>query len=422
MYYTEVIKKDGTTQIWDTGKIVRAVNLAAARSGDVISSVGIQEIITYVTNNVPNITITVNEIHELVENALMKVGFYATAKEYIKYRASHKADIFKKRDTILPYEYPEVLDFVKAIRDSYWVHTHFTWDTDISDFNSPTTPQHYKIVYTRCALAIAQIEVAVKKFWGSIDEVLPKHEFSMLAATFDDSEARHFDTYRFVLELVGKNDEFSKLNNYPILAERSKSLKSAIAVASDSREDFLLKLVLFSTFIENVSLFSQFLIIASFDKYESLFPASTNGVSATNLDETTHFLTGIWIAEKIIEENPDIWTDSLKKEVVLRAEKSIETELALVDWIFDNQDLPFMTRDEAKASIKTRMKDSLDMLGISIYPDLEPVYFDWFSGRTTLLTNIDFFRKKGYNYDKGSRSYTAESIFGAGFDREAFNI
>lgn len=422
MIQTQVIKKDGKTQIWDVNKIIRAVNLACGRSNETISSAALENIIEYVSDNLPSSTVHVSDIHNLVENAIMKYGFFETAKEYIRYRASHKKDIFKKRDSILPYEYPEILDYVKAIRDSYWVHSHFTWDTDISDFHNPNTPAYYKTVYTRCALAIAQIEVAVKKFWGSIDEVLPKHEFSMLAATFDDSEARHFDTYRFVLELVGKNDEFSKLNDYPVLAARSKSLKSAIAVSSDSREDFLLKIILFSTFIENVSLFSQFLVITSFDKHARLFPASTNGVSATNLDETTHFLAGIWIAEKIIEENPDLWTYSLKSEIISRAEAAIETELLLIDWIFDNQDLPFITREDVKLFIRTRMKDSLAMLDISIYPDLEAKYFDWFNGRTTLLTNIDFFAKKGYNYDKGSRSYTKESIFGNGFSREEFNL
>lgn len=422
MIQTQVIKKDGKSQTWDVSKIIRAVSLANSRTTETISSKGIMDIIDTVADNLPSSTVHVNDIHNLVENALMKNSFYETAKEYIRYRASHRQDIFKKREAILPYEYPEILDYVKAIRDSYWVHTHFTWDTDISDFHNPNIPAYYKTVYTRCALAIAQIEVSVKKFWGSIDQVLPKHEFSMLGATFDDSEARHFDTYRFLLELVGKNDEFTKLNNYPVLAARSKSLKSAISVPSDSREDFLLKLVLFSTFIENVSLFSQFLIIASFDKFEHLFPASTNGVSATNLDETTHFLTGIWIAEKIIEENPDIWNKTLQNEIILRAHQAIEKELLLIDWIFDDQDLPFITRDEVKQFIKTRMKDSLAMLNIEIYPDLEPMYFDWFSGRTSMLTNIDFFRKKGYNYDKGSRSFTKESIFGEGFDKEAINL
>jgi len=408
---TKVQKKNGEFQDWEPAKISRAISLASDRTKELMSPTMITALTDSVANDLPSNPVTVAQIHKLVENNLMRFGYYDTAREYIQYRSSHRPDIFRKRDAILPYEYPEVLDFVKAIRDSFWVHTHYTWDTDITDFNNPLVPQHYKDVYTRCALAIAQIEVTVKKFWGTIDQTFPKHEFSMLGSTFDESEARHFDTYRFVLELVGKNDLFNELNKYPVLQERSKSLKLAVAVPSDSKSDFLLKTILFSTFIENVSLFSQFLIIASFNKFESLFPASTNGVSATNLDETCHHLAGIWIAEKIIEENPDLWTPALKSEIVSRAQAAIQTELELVDWIFDNKDLPFLTRIQVKDFVRTRMRDSLATLGIEIYPTLVPVYFDWFDGRTTLLTNLDFFAKKGYSYNKGSRAYSSASIF-----------
>lgn len=420
MITTTVTKKDGTTQTWEPSKILTAINKASINSKESISSTVAEQIIDYVADKLPSSVVSVTDIHKLVENALMHFELFDTAREYISYRQSTKPDIFRKRSSILPYEYPEVMEFVKAIRDSYWVHTHFTWDTDIADFNNPNTPIHYKTVYTRCALSIAQIEVAVKSFWGSIDQVLPNHEFSQLAATFDESEARHFDTYRFVLELVGKNHEFDKLHEYPVLAKRYDSLRNSIAVPSDSRRDFLMKTILFSTFIENVSLFSQFLVTMSFDKFERLFPASTNGASATNLDETTHHLCGIWIASKIIEQNPTFMTDQFKAEVVSRALTAIETEFELIDWIFDNQDLPFITRDQVKQWIRTRMKDSLARLDIAIYPDLEPLYFDWFDGRATLLTNIDFFAKKGYGYDKGSRSYSIASVFGSDFNKEDY--
>ena len=420
MIKTLVRKKDGSLQDWDSSKILRAINKAAKQSSETITSEAAEAIITYVAERIEINPTPVATVHKLVENALMHYELFDCARAYISYRQATKPDIFRKRPNILPYEYPEVMDFVKAIRDSYWVHTHFTWETDINDLNNPNTPAHYKEVYTRCALAIAQIEVAVKSFWGSIDTVLPNHEFSQLAATFDESEARHFDTYRFVLELVGKNDEFASLDKYPVLAKRFQSLRSAIAVPSDSRRDFLLKTILFSTFIENVSLFSQFLVINSFDKHEKLFTASANGTNATNLDESCHFLAGIFIASKIREENPDLWDDSLVAEIRSRAEAAISTEMELIDWIFDNQDLPFITRQEVKNWILTRMKDSLARLDISIYPDLEPVYFDWFDSRSTLLSNLDFFAKKGYGYDKGSRSYDVSAVFGSDFNKEDY--
>jgi ribonucleoside-diphosphate reductase beta chain len=407
----QVVKRDGSSQEFDPEKIIRAVNLALSRTTESMDSTKLEALLqNTLVALAPLEKVTVDSIHAMLPEELMKLGFFKTAAEYIRYSELRKPDIFRPRKAILPYEYPEIMSFVKAMRDSFWVHSHFTWEGDISDFHSPNTPEHYRTVYTRCALAIAQIEVSVKTFWGDIDKTLPKHEFSMLAATFDNSEAIHFDTYRFVLELVGLNNEFNNLDSYPMLKKRSESLRSAIAVPTQDRKDFLLKLIMFSTFIENVSLFSQFLIMSSFDAHEKLFSATANGIAATNLDESTHHLAGVAITEIIKKENPDLWTPELIEEIKHRAHSAIRTELDLIDWIFDNQDLPFITRDQVKSFVKTRMKDSLERIGISIYKDHKDIKFDWFEGRTTLLTNIDFFAKKGYNYNKGA-SFSPKSIF-----------
>lgn len=420
----KVLKRSGEIEDWMLFKIRTAVMRASAESREWVDD---EEVATAVADSVFQLharqgnPISVETIHDYVEDALMELGYKATAKAYIIHRHNNKPDIFRKRDSILPYEYPEVMQFVKATRDSYWVHTHYKWTSDISDFYNPKVDQHYKDVFTRCILAISQIEVAVKTFWKNIDETLPKHEFSMLAATFDEVESRHFDTYRHLLELVGHNDYFNRLDEFPILKERSDSLKAAIVSADDgSREEFLKKVVLFSSFIENVSLFSQFLIVMSFHKFEKLFSATANGISATNIDETTHFLAGVYITEKIKEENPDLWTEELKQEIVSRATTAVEKEIELIDWIFDGKDLPWITRAEVKNYVRTRMKEGLEMVGLEIFPDLVPVEFDWMDSRETLLSSIDFFNMSGYAYDKGSRSYDTASVFGDGFIAEEF--
>ena len=53
---------------------------------------------------------TVEEIQDLVEAALMEMDYFETAKAYIIYRAERKRlrerNIFSKRATLKPYEYP----------------------------------------------------------------------------------------------------------------------------------------------------------------------------------------------------------------------------------------------------------------------------------------------------------------------------
>ena len=121
-------------------------------------------------------------------------------------------------------------------------------------------------------LAIAQIEVNVKTFWGDIFKKIPKPEIGQVGYTFAESEVRHSDAYSHLLEILGLNKEFEKIKEIPAVMSRINYLdRSLLTQHSDDNRDYTLSVLLFSLFIEHVSLFSQFLIIMSFNKYRNSF-------------------------------------------------------------------------------------------------------------------------------------------------------
>jgi hypothetical protein len=63
----------------------------------------------------------------------MNKGLHDLAREYITYRFQNKQSVFKKRANLKPYEYPELIEYVNAIRHSYWIHTEFNYSSDIQD-------------------------------------------------------------------------------------------------------------------------------------------------------------------------------------------------------------------------------------------------------------------------------------------------
>ncbi|SDL29375.1 Ribonucleotide reductase, small chain [Salinimicrobium catena] len=99
--------------------------------------------------------------------------------------------IFEKRVNYKPFEYPEILKFTEAINKSFWVHSEVDFTADVQDFHSYLSPNEKQVV-KRSLLAIAQIEVAVKSFWGDLYTHLPKPEFNGLGSTFAECEFRHF--------------------------------------------------------------------------------------------------------------------------------------------------------------------------------------------------------------------------------------
>ena len=80
-------------------------------------------------------------------------------------------NIFEPRVNILPYEYPQLLAYKDAIRHSYWIDTEFNFTEDIQDFKININ-SNQKDVIKKTMLAIAQIEVNVKTFWGDLYNVI----------------------------------------------------------------------------------------------------------------------------------------------------------------------------------------------------------------------------------------------------------
>ena len=133
--------------------------------------------------------------------------------------------IFDYRRNYKPFEYPEVTEFTDAINKSFWVHSEVDFTADTQDFLSHLSESEKNAV-KNALLAIAQIEVNVKTFWGDLYSHLPKPEFNGLGSTFAECEFRHSEAYSRLLEVLGYNDEFENLIEIPIIKQRVDYLSS----------------------------------------------------------------------------------------------------------------------------------------------------------------------------------------------------
>ena len=360
----------------------------------------------------------VEEIQDLVEQALMEMNFYVTAKAYIIYRNERKKlrerDIFSKRLNFKPYEYPELYEYTTAVRHSYWVHTEFNFTSDVQDFHVNVSPAERNAI-KNAMLAIAQIEVSVKTFWGDIYKKMPKPEIGAVGATFAESEVRHADAYAHLLEILGLNDEFMRIKDIPVIQKRMAYLEKVIDLSrTEQNRDYFQSVMLFSLFIEHVSLFSQFLVMMSFNKHRNLFKGISNAVEATSKEENLHGMFGIDIINIIKKEHPEWFDDECRAKVIKACEEAYEAESEMVDWIYEAGELDFMPAANVKEFIKHRFNNSLASIGMPRIFDVNQVLLeetDWFDAEVIATKHVDFFQKRSINYNKRSASVTSEDLF-----------
>jgi len=174
---THIIKRDSEITTFELENIINAIEKAmlTVNNGTREDAIAISKIVngTLLERklNEPNYTPTVEQVQDIVEYKLMDSPFHDVAKAYILYRdeqtRSRKSNIFEKRINLKPYDYPALNEYVDAIRHSYWIHTEFNYTSDIQDFKTSLTEVE-KNAIKNTMLAISQIEVAVKTFWGDI--------------------------------------------------------------------------------------------------------------------------------------------------------------------------------------------------------------------------------------------------------------
>lgn len=323
-------------------------------------------------------------------------------------------NIFEHRLNLKPFEYPHLIGYKEAIQHSYWLHTEYNYVSDVDDFKVSVTEAERNAI-KNAMLAIAQVEVSVKTFWGDLYHRLPKPEVGSVGYTFADSEVRHLDAYSHLLEILGMNDEFKNIENIPELYQRIDYLtKNAALGRTGSNRDYTLAILLFSLFIENVSLFSQFLIIMSFNKYKNLFKGISNVIEATSKEEQIHGLFGMELINIIKEENPEWFDESLEKTIVEACKEAYRSEEIVIDWIYEKGDLEFLPKDTVKEFVKNRLNKSLAGIGYNSIFVIDESIIDqteWFEDEVVATKHVDFFVKRSVNYTKRAQSITADDLF-----------
>ena len=291
-----------------------------------------------------------------------------------------------------------------------------------SDTRKDTYSDAYTVSFTKTNLNSSMtLKPTVEQYDGSIHCVTVPT--GVIVTRYNDrvlisgnSEVRHADAYANLLEILGLNEEFTQLKNVPAIDQRIQYLRSAL-VKPTSNEDYFYNVILFSMLIENVSLFSQFYILMSFNKHKGYLKGISNAISGTSKEELIHAQFGFDVVNIIKKENPSWWTEETKAKILDMVETAYAAELKILDWIFEEGDFDYLTKAECAAFLEYRIHDSLKNVGINyqVSPELALTdiksKFEWFNVEMTSTSLNDGFNKRFTNYTKRETAITKEDLF-----------
>ena len=271
--------------------------------------------------------------------------------------------IFEEQLSRKPNEFPWTQDFIDAMHQGFWTDKEFSFSSDIQDFNVKLNPVKKEII-VRTLSAIGQIEVAVKKFWSKLGDNLP----------------------------------------HPSLTDLGYVMA----------KQYVYALTLFTLFVENVSLFSQFYIINWFNRNENVLKDTGQQVKYTRNEENIHALAGIKIINTIRSQYPELFDDELEARILSEAQDAFVAESNIVDWMINGFDEKGLNADILKEFIKNRINDSLEKIGFHSAFEVDTSLLKdtmWFEEELNGNNATDFFHSRPVEYSKNSQTFNADDLF-----------
>ena len=322
--------------------------------------------------------------------------------------------IFDEQVVRKPNLYPWTEKFIEAMHNGFWTDKEFNFKSDLHNFKVNLTEQEREIII-RTLSAIGQIEVAVKTFWAKLGENLPHPALQDLGYVMANVEVIHNSAYERLISVLGLEEIFAENLKLEWIQGRVKYLKKYThRFYKDSKKQYLYALVLFTLFVENVSLFSQFYVINWFARFKNVLKDTDQQVKYTRNEENIHALVGIKIINTIREEYPELFDKELENKVLDEAKEAFEAESKIVDWMVNGINEPGLTADILKEFIKNRINSSLLQIGFSAVFEVDAEKLNqsmWFEEELLGNNMTDFFYSRPVDYSKSAQSFGEEDLF-----------
>jgi ribonucleoside-diphosphate reductase beta chain len=322
--------------------------------------------------------------------------------------------IFEEQISRKPDHYPWTEEFITAMHNGFWTDKEFNFQSDIQDFKTELTDQEREII-TRCLSAIGQIEVAVKTFWAKLGENLPHPSLTDLGYVMANVEVIHNNAYERLLRVLEMEHLFEENLKLDIIQGRVGYLRKYLKKHyKDARKQYVYSLILFTLYVENVSLFSQFYVINWFNRHRNVLKDTAQQVAYTSKEELIHALVGIKLVNVIREEHPELFDEELIERIRHECEEAFNAEAKIIDWAVNGYKQDGLNATLLKEFIKNRLNDSLIQIGIKPVFEVDQNLLEkttWFDEDVLGNNATDFFFKRPVEYAKKAQSFQASDLF-----------
>ncbi len=325
--------------------------------------------------------------------------------------AAAQANLLVENPVYKPFRYPWAYDAWLTQQRLHWLPEEVPLAEDVKDWHRKLTESEQNLV-TQIFRFFTQADVEVNSaYMKYYSQVFKPTEVLMMLSCFSNIETIHIAAYSHLLDTIGMPEtEYSAFLKYKEMKDKYDFMQS---FNINSKREVAKTMAAFGAFMEGLQLFASFAILLNFPRFNKL-KGMGQIVSWSVRDETLHCLSMIRLFRTFIRENPEIWTEDFRAELVDICRQTVAHEDAFIELAFEMGPVEGLDAPQVEKYIRFIADRRLIQLGLDPIYGIDENPLPWVDDMLNAVEHTNFFENRATEYSRASTQGTWEEAFESG--------
>lgn len=308
-----------------------------------------------------------------------------------------------------PFHYPWAYDAWLIQQRIHWLPEEVPLADDVKDWHRNLSEAERNLL-TQILRFFTQADVEVNNcYMKHYSRVFQPTEVQMMLAAFSNTETIHIAAYSHLLDTIGMPEvEYQAFLKYKEMKDKYDYMQQW---GTETNGDIARTLAVFGAFTEGLQLFASFAMLLNFPRFNKM-KGMGQIVTWSARDESLHTNSIIRLFRTFIEEEPDLWNDSLKRDLILACTTIVDHEDAFINRAFEMGSVEGLASDNVKQYIRYIADHRLLQLGLTPIYHIEHNPLPWIDDMLNAVEHTNFFENRATEYSRAATQGTWEEAFG----------
>lgn len=302
-------------------------------------------------------------------------------------------------------KYGWVSEWYRQAMNNFWIPEEINLSQDLKDYNNLKEAE--KVAYDKILSFLIFLDSIQTANLGNINNYITASEINLCLTIQAFQEAVHSQSYSYMLDTIcspeKRNEILYQWKDDEILLERNKFIGAQYNnFLEEPTIENLVKTVMANYILEGIYFYSGFMFFYNLERNGKM-PGSAQEIRYINRDENTHLWLFRSIIRELIKEEPEVFTEELRKELRCMMKIGVENEINWGKYVIGDK-IQGINRNLIESYIKylgNRRLKEIGFEGIFEGYDENPAkWVDTLADANSVKT--DFFEAKSTAYAKAS--------------------